>query len=143
MQLVQNALPGLLIKSGHHGTRNMFLNRFRNKLLSTPSLQSNDEQALIITVFFEGMDDFGAKTQQSEIHNLEKEIERLLPEDAELDGDEFGDGECIIYIYGPSADTLFSSVRNALQKSAFNRMEIKLRYGRPEDPSAAEKTFSL
>lgn len=121
----------------------MFLDRLRDKLLSTPQQETNYDQGLIVTILLGGLEDFGSKEQQEEIHAIEEKIEEVLPEGAELDGDEFGDGECTIYMYGPSADMLLSAVKDLLQKSPFTHIEVTLQYGPPQDSATVEKTFSL
>lgn len=121
----------------------MFKKLLKKLRPSSEKLDFVYDQAVILTIYFDGLDDFGSKEQQQSIENLEGEIASLLPANSGIDGDEFGDGECIVYIYGPSADKIFSSIKSELKKSPFNRIDITLQYGQPDSPSAKDRTFSF
>ena len=101
------------------------------------------DQGVIVTIDLEGLQEFGTEDQHESIHALEQKLATLLPECSGIDGDEFGEGECIVYLYGPSADDIFSAIESELKSSPFNRIDITLQYGRPEDLQAKEKSFSL
>ena len=62
----------------------------------------------------------------------------------EFDGDEFGGGECTLYMYGPDADRLFGAVEEELRSSehAGGGFAVK-RYGAAGDPSAREIRVDL
>lgn len=57
----------------------------------------------------------------------------------EFDGDEFGGGECLLYLYGPDADALFVAIEPVLVRSpvAARGYAIK-RYGEAQDPGARQ-----
>jgi len=57
----------------------------------------------------------------------------------EFDGDEFGGGECLLYLYGPDADALFAAIEPVLVRSpvAARGHAIK-RYGEAQDPGARQ-----
>lgn len=99
-----------------------------------------DDQAVIITL---NLKSIGENEVISLVHELENKIENVIPDDAELDGDEFGDGEATIYIYGQSADDIFVTIEDLLKKSVFDSINILLRYGSVTDMNAKEKIFTL
>jgi hypothetical protein len=97
----------------------------------------------VVDVPFEGTDEFGSKEEREAVEALEREIETKLPPKSGVDGHEFGDGTSTIYIYGPSADKIYSAVEPTLKKSPFTHINIALQYGHPDDPATKDKKFSL
>jgi hypothetical protein len=66
-------------------------------------------------------DPFGSPAERDCIYALEDNIADAV-EDAhagEFDGDMFGEGECVLYMYGPDADRLFSAVVPLLKSCPF------------------------
>ncbi|WP_292207475.1 hypothetical protein, partial [Mesorhizobium sp.] len=57
----------------------------------------------------------------------------------EFDGDKFGEGKCILYMYGPDAERLFVVIEPVLKSSpaAVGGYAIK-RFGKAADSSARE-----
>jgi len=54
--------------------------------------------------------EFGKEEERSKIQKLEDDLITAIqkkPGTGEFNGDEFGDGVCTIYVYGPSATQLF------------------------------------
>ena len=53
----------------------------------------------------------------------------------EFDGNDVGQGECTLYMYGPDADALFTAIKPVI--AAYPEMlsggQAQLRYGPPED----------
>jgi len=73
---------------------------------------------------------------------LESDIHRAGV--GELDGNEIGGGECVLFMYGPDADRLFQAIEPALRSSPFARGGWVLkRYGNPDDPAARELRVDL
>jgi hypothetical protein len=59
----------------------------------------------------------------------------------QLDGDEFGEGTCTIYCYGPDADRLWDAVAPILETEPFPEGSVAVkRYG---PPGAREETVDL
>lgn len=89
---------------------------------------------------------FGAGDERDSIHALSSRLEECIAKaDAgEFDGDEFGAGECTLYMYGRDADRLFAAVERELRASphASGGFVIK-RYGAAGDPSAREVRIEL
>jgi len=83
----------------------------------------------------------GSTDDRFVISQLEDKISSALEEAdfGELDGDEYGGGECTIYIYGPYADRLFEIVKPFLASDlkSYKGYVIK-QYGNPDDPDARE-----
>lgn len=62
---------------------------------------------------------FGTDEDRIAILKLEEMIEDAVAATAagDLDGDEFGQGECVLYVYGPDADRLFALIEPLLKSS--------------------------
>jgi hypothetical protein len=84
---------------------------------------------------------FGSSERREALHALEDELINAieLAEAGEFDGNEFGEGECVFYMYGPDADTLYMVIEVVLQEFPVARggHAIK-RYGPAEDPNSKE-----
>jgi hypothetical protein len=62
----------------------------------------------------------------------------------EHDGNEFGDGEAVLYTYGPDADALLEAVRACLGDFPIRLGAYAVkRYGRADDPNAREDRVPL
>ena len=84
---------------------------------------------------------FGTEAEREAIFALEDRltyaIERARA--GELDGNEFGGGECTLYMYGPDADRLYNAIVPVLQMNPLARGGYAIkRYGDVRDPSARE-----
>jgi hypothetical protein len=96
-------------------------------------VRAAEEQALIVTITLHS-GDMGNAQERKHILTLEDQLSNAIEESGtgEFDGDEFGGGVCTIYIYGPSADRLFSVARPILKRfrPPAGSYVIK-RYGKP------------
>jgi hypothetical protein len=101
------------------------------------------DQAVMLDIDLEGFHEFGSEEKQSDIQLLEKAITSKLPAMSGVDGHEFGEGTATVYIYGPSADSIFEAIETILKKSDFKKIDVTLQYGAPDDPAAKEKKFTL
>jgi len=91
------------------------------------------DQAVLIRIRLSD-DSFGMEGERSRIVALEAEIERTLEKAAagELDGDEFGEGQCTIYLYGSDADQLADVVLPLLANfKVLPGSSVTKRYGPP------------
>jgi hypothetical protein len=61
-----------------------------------------------------------------------------------FDGNEFGDGECVWYMYGPDVDAFFEAVEPVIReaKPRPGSFVVKCR-GAPGDPDAKEERIQL
>ena len=85
---------------------------------------------------------FGSESERDSIHSLTGELDDAIAKAGvgEFDGDEFGDGTCTLYMYGPDADRLFAVVEPILRRSSHILAARALkRYGGAGDPSAREQ----
>jgi hypothetical protein len=84
---------------------------------------------------------FGSPEEREALLALEDQLAAAVVENAagEFDGDEFGEGECVLFLYGPDADSLFAAIEPALKASsqASGGYAIK-RYGEATDMNAQE-----
>jgi hypothetical protein len=101
------------------------------------------DQAVLIDIDFKGFEDFGTAEQQAKVRKLEEALKSALPEKSGFDGDEFGEGQATVYLYGPSAEKIFKKIEPILKRSDFEHMDITLQYGRPDDPNTKDKKFTL
>lgn len=80
---------------------------------------------------------FGSDAEREAIFRLERELEQAIAAVAagELDGNEFGDGRCTLYLYGPSAEALFRAIAPVLASSPAARgASVIERAGPPGSP---------
>lgn len=80
--------------------------------------------------------EYGSQGEIETIHEFSDTLERLIDEHGvgEFDGDEFGGGECTLYMYGPDADRLFEVIQKPLEGFPLARGgHVVKRYGPPED----------
>jgi hypothetical protein len=94
-----------------------------------------EEHAVIVTLKLSNAQ-FGAREEREAMHALQDALAAAIAEHeaGEFDGDDFGQGECTLFMYGPDADRLFEAIREPLLASALSRggHAIK-RYGPPKD----------
>lgn len=91
-------------------------------------------------------DGFGTSAERRTLQSIADEIERAVKTSkaGEYDGDEFGGGECTLFLYGSDADKLFDVIAPVLRShAATERSVVTKRYGAADDPSAREVTITL
>jgi hypothetical protein len=98
------------------------------------------EQAVVVHIPLSN-DEFGTEEEQEAAFALDEELAEAVDASGagEFDGNEFGGGECVFFMYGPNADLLYALVRPILRARpiAARGYAIK-RYGESDDPNAAE-----
>ena len=98
------------------------------------------EQAVIVYLLLND-GQFGTSQERESILALEDRLEQVAGNASvgEFDGDEFGEGKCILYMYGPDAERLFVVIEPVLKSSpaAAGGYAIK-RFGEAADPGAKE-----
>ena len=86
-------------------------------------------------------DGFGSTDERDQIHELSDRLEAAIENNhaGEFDGDEFGEGQCTLFMYGPDADALFGAIEPLLRDSPLSSggHTIK-RYGDAYDADAKE-----
>ena len=91
-------------------------------------------------------DAFGTEEERESIHELSRRLEEQInaQEVGEFDGDEFGEGHCTLFMYGPDADALYSVIEPILRESALSMGgHITKRHGKATDPDAKEVRIDL
>jgi hypothetical protein len=113
------------------------------QLLRTPTTASAaEEQALIATIKLRS-GEMGSPDERARIVALENRLSDAIKDSAagEFDGDEYGDGVCTIYMYGPSADRLLTVTLPIFKKfRAPTGSYVTKRYGKP---GAKQERISL
>ena len=89
---------------------------------------------------------FGTASEVVDCQELEDQLEKEIARAGvgEMDGNEIGEDECTLFMYGPDADRLFSAIERSLRASplAKGAWAIK-RYGAAEDPQARQVRVDL
>ena len=89
---------------------------------------------------------FGSDNETADIHELSDRLAEAIQENnvGEFDGDEFGGGECVLYMYGPDADALFSAIEPVRRSSPLAKGgRVIKRYGEASDRDAKEVSVRL
>ncbi|MGW3323659.1 hypothetical protein [Streptomyces virginiae] len=89
----------------------------------------------VIACFRLGGDDFGESDQWSRVFDAERSLQAAVSAAGvgEVDGNEFGEGEVVIFSYGPDADALYRVMEPGLRALPFRPAHVVLRYGEPAD----------
>ena len=93
-----------------------FLDRLMGRTAPAPH-DPPEEHAVLVRIPLSD-DGFGTEAERSAIQAWAGELEAAIEESGsgEYDGDEFGDGECTLYLYGPDADALWASVETVVRR---------------------------
>jgi hypothetical protein len=89
---------------------------------------------------------FGTPAERQRLMEFEDRLEESIKKAGagEFDGNEFGDGECVWYMYGPDADALYRAVEGIIREAAaLPGSFVVKRRGAPGDPSAKEDKVEL
>ncbi|MFC4763904.1 hypothetical protein [Dyella koreensis] len=93
-----------------------------------------EEEAVIVRSVIQEM----SEDILSKIHVLEDELTEAISHarSGEYDGNEIGQGELVLFMYGPNAESLLASVEAKLRESELTRLSlITIRYGGPGAPT--------
>ena len=88
----------------------------------------------------------GSDEKRESINELQDKLTDAIDEAevGEFDGDEFGEGECVLFMYGTDADTLLDTIEPILRASAHAKGGFVIkRYGEASDPKAREVKVKL
>ncbi|MEV0220048.1 hypothetical protein [Streptomyces sp. NPDC050704] len=90
-----------------------------------------DEEHAVIAHFRLAGDGFGDGDQREQIYEAEQAMEAATERAGvgEVDGNEFGEGEAVVYAYGPDADALFKVLEPTLRSLPFRPAHVLLRRG--------------
>jgi len=95
-----------------------------------------------IKVYLKLRESHGTDQEREAIRGLSDVLEDSIEkrQAGEFDGDEFGGGQCVLYMYGPDADRLFEAIRKPLLSSPLARGGYVLkRYGPPKEGVREQK----
>jgi hypothetical protein len=118
-------LDGLLLSPDKKPTRLMFKSTKPNGLSATEEspasdepLEEEDEDSVYVHLKLSD-DKYGTPEERDRIRKLSHELKAVIESKGvgELDGDEFGGGECTLFMYGPDANALFSVIERILRQS--------------------------
>ncbi|MFF3654653.1 hypothetical protein [Streptomyces olivochromogenes] len=92
---------------------------------------SGDEEHAVIAHFRLASGGFGGAHQRELVHEAEQAMAAAIEaaDVGELDGNEFGGGEAVVYAYGPDADALFKVMEPTLRGLPFRPAHVVLRRG--------------
>ncbi|MFG2487107.1 hypothetical protein ACGFSI_30670 [Streptomyces virginiae] len=95
----------------------------------------------VIARFRLGGDDFGESDQWSRVFDAERSLGAAVAAAGvgEVDGNEFGGGEVVIFAYGPDADALYRVMEPGLRALPFRPAHVVLRYGEPGEGVLRER----
>lgn len=107
---------------------------------SSEDVGKSDEQLVKLTFILSGSD-LGDTVEQKHIYELEDELEEALgiQEVGDVDGHEFGDDNCEVYVYGADADSVLEAIRPILEKCPLKPIRVLQRYGGVGNKNAKEK----
>jgi|SRR6266567_8216097 len=103
------------------------------------------EQAVLVHLQLTD-DPFGSRRERAAIFDLADMLRDAIDGRGvgEFDGEAWGGGFCVLYMYGPDADRLFDVVAPILMEALLARGGFAIkRYGGAEDLSAAEARVNL
>jgi len=89
---------------------------------------------------------FGTPVERQRLMEFEGRLEESIKKAGagEFDGNEFGNGECVWYMYGPDADALYRAVEPIIREAMTQAGSFVVkRRGAPGDPAAKEETIQL
>jgi hypothetical protein len=89
----------------------------------------SEDQALLINLRLE-QEGFGSSEERPGLLLLAEQLVSAITGIGEFDGEEWGEGLCTFYVYGPSADQLFDAVVPVLRAYPIQQgSRIIRRYG--------------
>lgn len=97
--------------------------------------KDSEEQAVIVTAHFSATD---ADAVFEQLTELENQLVKAIDEAAmgEFDGNEIGNSDVVLYMYGADAEKLFLAIESILQRTELMDGAVAmLRFGPPGAPS--------
>lgn len=115
------------------------------KIEAVPAPERNPEHAVLVHLVLSD-DELGTEEEREAIYLLSDRLEEAIErhQAGEFDGNEFGGGGCVLFMYGPDADALFSSIEPIIRLSPLTRDGYAIkRYGEVDDENAREVRVDL
>jgi hypothetical protein len=113
--------------------KNLFSKIFtKNQAAQTESVNSSAEQAVLI--YLDGIGLPSEIYQKYDMATLEDQIVAVLEEkgNGEYDGNETGEKETVIFLYGPNAEDIFSEIQEIINRYPLcQNSRVVIRHGKP------------
>jgi hypothetical protein len=92
-----------------------------------------NEHAVLLHIDL-GDDEYGSEPQRETVFALEDELEQAIAAAGagELDGNEFGGGEVVLYMYGPDKDRLWAAIEPVIRGFPMRPAFALVRAGGPD-----------
>lgn len=96
-----------------------------------PAAGAVEDHAVLVHLALRG--EYGSAADREAVLALEDRLEAAIEamDAGELDGNEFGGGEVVLYLYGPSKDRLWQAVEHDVRAVATPGSYVLLRAGGP------------
>ncbi|MFD7706766.1 hypothetical protein [Streptomyces sp. NPDC059786] len=100
------------------------------EILRAPDSRKGEEQAVVAHLRLAG-EQFGDADQRKLVYEAQRAMAAATEEAdvGEVDGNEFGGGEAVVYAYGSDADALFEVMEPILRGLPFRPAHVVLRRG--------------
>ncbi|MEU9912362.1 hypothetical protein [Streptomyces sp. NPDC051001] len=85
-------------------------------------------------------DEYGSRAEREAVFDAERAMATAVEEAGvgEVDGNEFGGGEAVLYAYGPDAEALFKVMEPILRRLSLRPAHVLLRQGSRATESRVE-----
>jgi hypothetical protein len=102
------------------------------------------EHAVIVQLAL-GAEHFGDADARAMVRSLERDIRAALGSGSlgALDGNGFGGGEAVLYLYGPDADKLYGAIEAAVRAVPLRPAHVILRYGDAGDSTVLQRRIEM
>lgn len=100
--------------------------------VDVPPAPAGEDHAVLVHLVLRG--EYGSPDDREAVFALEDRLEAAIDamDAGELDGNEFGGGEVVLYLYGPSKDRLWQAVEADVRAVATPGSYVLLRAGGPD-----------
>lgn len=97
---------------------------------------SADEEHCVQLHFRLSDDDYGSEAEREAVYALQEQLRAAIVQAhaGEFDGNEFGGGKAVLYMYGPDKDRLWAAVEPAAREFPLRPAFALLRAGGPDTP---------
>lgn len=117
-----------------------FLKRLLGRTPRKPSTSAESFEHAVLLYIPLSDSGFGSPEEREAIRKFSDEFEEAITASnvGEFDGDEFGEGQCTLFMYGRNADALFDAIEPVLRAGCRAGSYAIKRYGNAGDPNARE-----
>ena len=103
----------------------------------TPPAVPAEQDHAVLVHFPLSDDEFGTEAERATIGDLGDRLGDVVARAGvgEFDGDEFGNGEAVLYLYGPDSERLWQTVEPELRACSLRAAFVLVRPGGPDVPA--------